>query len=1185
MAYLTKSREMGRFVIGLVFMLLSTAPLTINFNTNLEQINTHYEASRATNVDISVTDVSYSYTTSTDSDNYRMFSSNYPILNFNRPEQLFVIDAMVNVPIDIQITVNNFGTANSGIVSLNVIVLHNEISNFEMNNETATINSVSSSSTRTVSVKLTPAYSGNHTMYVTATTTQTDDNYANNNLTTTFTVGNQYYNCDDLNGWTVGALWQSSTDTFLSKNQACHMGNGQFGTYPDSSTSELLMPAMDLSDKVSNPTRTNGLSFYYTGSLVNGDYVKLFAKEGTGIWTEISSITGTIDQTFADGANWQTWSVNNQGYSSPIIPIPDQFFHQNSQFKFVFTSDSANNDIGLWIDEIVIVYDQELSVNEYGVEANGVYSSGTVPDSWGYSRISVTNTGNISDTYTPQLNNLPQGWDTYFAHTTGVSISQANGILVEPGQTKEFDVYFKPETSANQGMYQVQVNLVSKTHQSILQGLNLQFEVMPDRIPSLLEPMSDPSCAPGNSCAFDLYITNIGGASDVFDISLNVNNLPSDWIIGLAFDQSSQVFVPPGVSVPISMIFTVPSDAIPDSVVNFEIIASSQNETNRLDKLTVNLIASMVSDAQVSTTSAIDNGVWELRPGETKQVIFTVNNFASVQDIFETELIIRDLNGWTISQTLPSTLYVNSGKSATFGATFTAPENAQYEDSCPKFVPQITSIRSGESFVGTEIDNLRVSKLSDLAIYAQNSTYLVKPGIENTIPLTLENNGNGADIATILVENLPIQWSYKIVSDSGAEIQQIPLSAIYDLEDIKVIYLILIPPQGIDADVEYTITASVATLDDSDDFEPSDNLIQLNLITETVRKIVLTDTIDDQYIGVNNYTYMVSNITNLGNIYEPEIYVQSVISAIGYEKEIPYKFKINDYEYEYDTNTLHKVALDKGETMMLTLEILVPSDVPIGTRIITEQIVKFDHDGDEIEYKNDVMWTVDYRRALKMEFGPQETQYVDENMMGRIWINLSSTSTIEEKIVLNFNKSNDWEIMCNSYLVGDEGYEITVLKGYPQEQYLNTYCEVIRQGGNLDSEVIISVENHPNFQGDVFTNRLIFESNNKESLSFTSPMVTIPTFSLLIIVTIVIYLKLGKARSLLDEEISESKPVNGPPISGPPISQTISDASELDTTIAEVSSSPPIPDGGIPPGWTIEQWQYYGHQYLERIGK
>ena len=27
---------------------------------------------------------------------------------------------------------------------------------------------------------------------------------------------------------------------------------------------------------------------------------------------------------------------------------------------------------------------------------------------------------------------------------------------------------------------------------------------------------------------------------------------------------------------------------------------------------------------------------------------------------------------------------------------------------------------------------------------------------------------------------------------------------------------------------------------------------------------------------------------------------------------------------------------------------------------------------------------------------------------------------------------------------------------------------------------------------------------------------------------------------------------------------------------------PPIPEGGLPPGWTIEQWQYYGEEYLSR---
>ena len=28
------------------------------------------------------------------------------------------------------------------------------------------------------------------------------------------------------------------------------------------------------------------------------------------------------------------------------------------------------------------------------------------------------------------------------------------------------------------------------------------------------------------------------------------------------------------------------------------------------------------------------------------------------------------------------------------------------------------------------------------------------------------------------------------------------------------------------------------------------------------------------------------------------------------------------------------------------------------------------------------------------------------------------------------------------------------------------------------------------------------------------------------------------------------------------------------------SSAPPLPPGGLPEGWTTEQWEYYGHDYL-----
>ena len=45
-----------------------------------------------------------------------------------------------------------------------------------------------------------------------------------------------------------------------------------------------------------------------------------------------------------------------------------------------------------------------------------------------------------------------------------------------------------------------------------------------------------------------------------------------------------------------------------------------------------------------------------------------------------------------------------------------------------------------------------------------------------------------------------------------------------------------------------------------------------------------------------------------------------------------------------------------------------------------------------------------------------------------------------------------------------------------------------------------------------------------------------------------------------------------------------SDEANQDTGSA-VSQSPPIPDSGIPAGWTMEQWEYYGHEHLEKMAR
>ena len=37
--------------------------------------------------------------------------------------------------------------------------------------------------------------------------------------------------------------------------------------------------------------------------------------------------------------------------------------------------------------------------------------------------------------------------------------------------------------------------------------------------------------------------------------------------------------------------------------------------------------------------------------------------------------------------------------------------------------------------------------------------------------------------------------------------------------------------------------------------------------------------------------------------------------------------------------------------------------------------------------------------------------------------------------------------------------------------------------------------------------------------------------------------------------------------------------------VPQQPQAPPLPPGGLPPGWTMEQWQYYGHQYLSQQGQ
>ena len=62
--------------------------------------------------------------------------------------------------------------------------------------------------------------------------------------------------------------------------------------------------------------------------------------------------------------------------------------------------------------------------------------------------------------------------------------------------------------------------------------------------------------------------------------------------------------------------------------------------------------------------------------------------------------------------------------------------------------------------------------------------------------------------------------------------------------------------------------------------------------------------------------------------------------------------------------------------------------------------------------------------------------------------------------------------------------------------------------------------------------------------------------------------------------------VAGPPISQQQLVQTSAPVEE-EVFIQDqpANQGPPLPEEGLPAGWSMEQWVHYGQQYLDRLGK
>ena len=163
-----------------------------------------------------------------------------------------------------------------------------------------------------------------------------------------------------------------------------------------------------------------------------------------------------------------------------------------------------------------------------------------------------------------------------------------------------------------------------------------------------------------------------------------------------------------------------------------------------------------------------------------------------------------------------------------------------------------------------------------------------------------------------------------------------------------------------------------------------------------------------------------------------------------------------------------------------------------------------------------------------------------------------------------------WSDLNDKYVDDNLRWSDTDGDGYPDQQNLEDSDQCPETYGESKKDVFGCVDS----DGDGFSDSADAYPNDSSKWEDDdySMILIISAISLLILAPILI--NFSKRRSKLSTNldlINDKSQAFG-------YEQTASVKQEI---LQTTHTGPPLPPEGLPPGWTIEQWNYYGHQYIE----
>lgn len=208
------------------------------------------------------------------------------------------------------------------------------------------------------------------------------------------------------------------------------------------------------------------------------------------------------------------------------------------------------------------------------------------------------------------------------------------------------------------------------------------------------------------------------------------------------------------------------------------------------------------------------------------------------------------------------------------------------------------------------------------------------------------------------------------------------------------------------------------------------------------------------------------------------------------------------------------------------------------------------------------------------------------NLPPIVQITVSSSAVVGQSVVLDASKTIDsiidkqdlsvkWDLDCSIDSDGDGikdndddkfGIIVTHEFNKPGKYTIKAIVWDEDMDNSRSKVVVINVEQADMTVVEQVVDSLVGEDSN--------PFVQLALISLLISMTLILLSRKRKRdNSVWDDEDLPSiqAPINAP------------DVGIFDSNIqnGEEAETPPLPESGLPAGWTMEQWIHYGHQYLD----